>query len=447
MAAEHQAQGTITILNPNDVLLGRGSGFSQWQGNMQMRELIETQREEYVAARNKHKSDIAEDIVNKIQSLGGRFLRLDESAEEVEFILEEGTWIEVERDAATEKVKQCLRQKRKPPEASKKWALSKSKESETESEKKDAPSSTSIASSPAAAPESVRVSSLSCGHFVHSLATLPPTLPSALPSTLPAYGTVPTMIDPLPFLFQATPFFLGCSVLPDPSNSMAGLHPAGHFMTGIPSPATAMQIQSQGYARTGPYSLSSGLLMNSTDKDPQHYNNSHPSAGEERRMSVATTDKRKMQGLVDDGQGKASSTSSTMETESSRAAEPETEAEMSDFLLSFLALSGRPKFTDEQEAREKAEMVDAERAKVLSDMFGKNCAVDTHESKKPRRDLDSDSIDFLVKQMRAEIRAIPDDQKRALTEASVKARPEEFSDERLVKFLRCEGMNTKVRFC
>jgi hypothetical protein len=46
--------------------------------------------------------------------------------------------------------------------------------------------------------------------------------------------------------------------------------------------------------------------------------------------------------------------------------------------------------------------------------------------------------------MRMEIGQIPEDRKQALLEAQTKCRADEFSDARLERFLRCEGMNSKV---
>ena len=46
--------------------------------------------------------------------------------------------------------------------------------------------------------------------------------------------------------------------------------------------------------------------------------------------------------------------------------------------------------------------------------------------------------------MKLEIDNLPGDNKGALVEALVSCRAEEFSDARLERFLRCEGMNTKV---
>lgn len=117
-----------------------------------------------------------------------------------------------------------------------------------------------------------------------------------------------------------------------------------------------------------------------------------------------------------------------------------------ELLLSVFSLSGRDKITAEQEALEKATFSDTEKAEVLSDMFGEMCTLDTRPGKRTKKnDLDEDSIEFLVRIMREELQRIPADEKQALLVAQEKAHTEEFTDERLVTFLRCEGMNTKVR--
>jgi hypothetical protein len=119
--------------------------------------------------------------------------------------------------------------------------------------------------------------------------------------------------------------------------------------------------------------------------------------------------------------------------------------DMSEFLLSSLLISNDPRFTEEQVEMERAMQTDEERAETLSDLFGKQCEVNIHQSKRARRDLDQKSIVFLVNQMRLEIERIPEQCKRALLEAQTKCRADEFSDARLERFLRCEGMNVKVR--
>jgi hypothetical protein len=132
---------------------------------------------------------------------------------------------------------------------------------------------------------------------------------------------------------------------------------------------------------------------------------------------------------------------STLEEDVSPAASL---AELSEYLLSLLT-SNRPMITDEQVELEQALMTDDERAAALSDLFGKQCAVDEHQSKRAKKDLDKNSIEFLVKMMRDEIGRIPEDRKQALLEAQTKCRADEFSDARLERFLRCEGMDVEVR--
>jgi hypothetical protein len=133
---------------------------------------------------------------------------------------------------------------------------------------------------------------------------------------------------------------------------------------------------------------------------------------------------------------------STSETGISAAA---SEGDLSSYLLSLL-ISDRPMITEQQLEIERAAMTDEERVATLTDLFGKQCAVDAHRSKKARLDLDTNSVGYLVNQMRLEIERIPEDSKRALLEAQTKSRADEFSDARLEQFLRCEGMNVNVSF-
>jgi hypothetical protein len=118
--------------------------------------------------------------------------------------------------------------------------------------------------------------------------------------------------------------------------------------------------------------------------------------------------------------------------------------DISEFMLSLL-LSDTPRITEEQVEMERAMQTDEERAEALSDLFGKHCEVNIHRSKRARQDLDQTSIAFLVDQMRLEIKRIPQECKRALLEAQTKCCAYEFSNDRLEQFLRCEGMNVKVR--
>ena len=118
--------------------------------------------------------------------------------------------------------------------------------------------------------------------------------------------------------------------------------------------------------------------------------------------------------------------------------------ELSAFLLSSLAVTDRPVITEEQEALERASLTDAEKAEVLSDIFGRMCEHDVPQRKRARIDLDRRSINFLIWQMKVELENIPQDEKQALLEAQMKCRAEEFNDSRLERFLRCEGMNAKV---
>lgn len=60
---------------------------------------------------------------------------------------------------------------------------------------------------------------------------------------------------------------------------------------------------------------------------------------------------------------------------------PSCEGTLAQALLS--SLKDKPRFTEQQEEAERAAMTDEERAAALSDLFGKQCTVDTHTSKRP----------------------------------------------------------------
>jgi hypothetical protein len=112
--------------------------------------------------------------------------------------------------------------------------------------------------------------------------------------------------------------------------------------------------------------------------------------------------------------------------------------------LCALSLSDFPTITEQQEEEERATMTSEERAAALSDLFGQFCSIEPSQNKRPKRDLDQRSIDFLIRQMKLELDLIPVEKKQALLEAQTKCRQEEFGDARLEKFLRSQGMNTKV---
>lgn len=147
----------------------------------------------------------------------------------------------------------------------------------------------------------------------------------------------------------------------------------------------------------------------------------------------------------------AAATNKATVPEERRLSDSSIDEELSAFLLSWLAMSDRPVVTEEQEALEFKMMTDTEKATWLSDVFGKMLEEfddGPPDRKRQRLDLDRGFVAFLVNQMRLEIENIPEIERRALmdAQASTICRRDEFSDARLEKFLRCEGMNTKVRF-
>jgi hypothetical protein len=103
----------VTRIRQNDVLLGRGAPYCNYEGNAKFRELIQQRQHEYTSvARRRRKQAIAREILAEIERRKGRFLRKVESKHEEQQlgVPEDVTaWVEADEDVALEKIKQALR--------------------------------------------------------------------------------------------------------------------------------------------------------------------------------------------------------------------------------------------------------------------------------------------------------------------------------------------------
>lgn len=108
-------------LNPHDVLCGRGSGSNDYRGNIAYRKLICAKKDAYRQAKRRDKSILASEIVEKVHSMGGRFLERSgegdsfssvgsRSSYSSEITVEKDMWYEVGKTRAEVKTKQALRQ-------------------------------------------------------------------------------------------------------------------------------------------------------------------------------------------------------------------------------------------------------------------------------------------------------------------------------------------------
>jgi hypothetical protein len=103
----------ITDLRSDDVLLGRGSGPNDHEGNIRFRQLVAERKSEYMATNHRlTKAKIAQEIVDQVYANGGRFLRKLENDEMVRFEVPDGVdvWALATEDTIMEKAKQALRQ-------------------------------------------------------------------------------------------------------------------------------------------------------------------------------------------------------------------------------------------------------------------------------------------------------------------------------------------------
>jgi len=411
----------VKEVNPHDVLLGRGSGSNQWIGNRYFRDIVKQRREEYISAKkNRRKKEIAKELFDCIRDSGGRFLRLDENAEPVDSIVKEGTWYECDEKASLEKCKQALRQHR--PDASQRQPT-------VEEVNKAFDGDVDLAGSQSI-PDGTSSNGVSASSFgMHggmvvgppllnmSLSALPPLVLPFLSPIMTGSSALSAALDRRLLLFQRESF----AIYPYDTQFCQG------FSSLIPMQAL---LETGRLPSNAQPDYSSSDIAALTVAQQQHVSVTSPNQGHtvppdnveggdnDVAMGVASTPTGDLPAVTEDD-------------------------EISEYLLSVLALSGRKKFTEEQDMWEKANTTDEEKARVLCDLFGTYCS--TRQNKKARRDLSNDEVTFLVKQMRFQIDRIPDDKKDALVKARVKCRADEFSDARLERFLRCEGMDVKVR--
>jgi len=109
----HQAETTTSKppLNPevikvperNDVLFGRGKNERNHFGNRHLRTICRERLSTYEAADREEKTEISKDIVKEIQSMGGRFLKLN--------VTRDG-WLLVSDEDARKKVSHLMRDAR-----------------------------------------------------------------------------------------------------------------------------------------------------------------------------------------------------------------------------------------------------------------------------------------------------------------------------------------------
>ena len=97
------SNGGQLVIQPNDVLFGRGKTVVEHPGNLKFRNLVGNQMEEYEAASRLEKTCMTEKIVQLVHDSDGRFLKRDDG----------GDWEEVDHETARRKVAHAFRNRRK----------------------------------------------------------------------------------------------------------------------------------------------------------------------------------------------------------------------------------------------------------------------------------------------------------------------------------------------
>eukprot|EP00977_Amphora_coffeiformis_P028981 scaffold38143_cov252-Amphora_coffeaeformis.AAC.2 len=106
----------VTKLGPHDVLMGRGAMATDYEGNLRLREIVVTRREDYAESiKRSEKHHIADEIVQIVLDKGGRFLESADNIEGIENLhlpRDSVVWLivpESSRPVLIKKVKQLLR--------------------------------------------------------------------------------------------------------------------------------------------------------------------------------------------------------------------------------------------------------------------------------------------------------------------------------------------------
>jgi hypothetical protein len=414
-SAANSSGDLITSLNDNDVILGRGAGPSQFVGNLRFQSRIEKRQEEYLlitAHRHKRKAAIARDIVDQTHALGGRFVKPVGSGEV--------SYEEVADAKAIEKCKQSFRDCRR-----KQGPLDENDFRGNSGEK-------GVGDNMMPLVPSLFFGSMEppCVEDVHQM--LFQSAAFALPQQTTTAQLVATNFVNTSHFNRTIQNRNGARILPDaypPSDSTSRVLLQDTYCSMNTSAANVYRpylANNARFSRPGYRMMQQQQAVASAETGG---NKRHLGTGEE---GVDELDR---------GNTMVASRPSATNKDVS-----DLEDDLSDFVLTLLEARDRPVITEEQVELERAAMTDEEKIETLTDLFGRKCVVGTPKSKKARKDLDKNSIAFLVKQMRLELERIPKDRKRALLEAQAKCRADEFSDARLERFLRCEGMNVKVRF-
>jgi len=415
-----------------------------------MAALVESRKEEYAGLKSyKEKGRIAVEVHNTIISRGGRFLRNAKTDGKRTSVLCAGAWVEVEKDASLEKIKQALREKpAAPPD---KGGAKRRRENEDGGEVKGGSSEdeslkpSGIVQKSEAEPELYENSSATTRSSspvpsgsippagaarVESSAFPVQSSSNILPASLLASVGQPT-VDFRLVLFQTVPFAFHKHVVENAvrqaqlKEAMAGQAALQNaYSSGMQHGLLQRQLAENMFrSQLHEAVISRAASVPDSPHEPVHL--------------------RHVEGTAPVGQAAemVTETPVTMEEVPSSLA---LDGDISELLLSMLGYSDETIFTEQDEERERLALTEEERLAATSDMFGHLCLSSNHQSKKAKRDLDGKTLSFFVKQMRAEIEMIPQNKKRALVEAQKKCRDDEFSDERLEQFLRFEGMNPKV---
>lgn len=437
--SDGESNSSATVLIPHDVLLGRGSGCNDYEGNVMFRSLVEERKREYLSAvtTREDKNRIAQEIFDQITMNGGRFLKKEDKGKMNGAIVNKGVYVQVHPGVALEKVKQALRQRWQNRRQQVTQVYNTGATNEILSHDDDRSRDQSLPQPP--------------------FDTLPEVASASICSAIQGFGC--PQVNHFSYLsdpFQSTLFrstvnpASACAQLLLFQRAQKALHQQPTLLRSLSLQQSLEQLAAtsstdQLSTVSQNWDQSDNLSRPSTNTSSLHASGGHPLLNGTIRSFPRQTGLVVPEKITQDSLLHAESSQGKKPTKESLESSVSEDALVALDALSTLSMTGRPKFTDQQRSEELALLSDEERLQALMDKFGR-LYIGDRQTKKPRRDINQLSISFLVSQMKLELDRIPDVEKLAMLEANAKCRLYEFSDARLIQFLRSGGMNVKVRY-
>ena len=385
-------------------------GPTHWIGNKRFRDLVDSRKAEYIAIESYNdKAVIAWEVYNEVRRRGGRFLKLSEVSKNKGSIIGQGIYEEASEKTSLEKCKQALREKRKVSvngEDGDPGAATGGDREGDESEASNEPLSNVNDNS-----RRHRASGSSESDPNDDTVSRNAPVASVLANGVPQASS-PGNIDPRLLLFQQPLMIVQQQLLLQQQQMLLQQHLLSDIirlnsiqpsLTPVPTvtnqvyppcagmPSQPDVVQNHQNKRSILECRARDILFARSNSTEQLSRQRNPRFGD-----TGTTRETLLVPSISPAVSATPAAAPHNNKASTIASEPSPE-DAAEALSALAVAADRPRWTDEEEAIERASLTDEEKAAALCDLYGKYTVDDTHQRKKrPKRQLDRRSIDFLI---------------------------------------------------